>query len=305
MTMNTGNAAKALILMLLFGALFCMLSADVAEAKRFGGGRSFGSRKSYQKPAQKPSPSKDNKTTQQADAPQRRPGGLGGMFGGLLVGSMLGGLLFGGGMGGGNIIDLLLIGGGLFLLMRLLRSRRQLAKTAGGYGTSSGAAPPRDGFGPGAQTSPRSGEGASGGWSGLNAPPPPPGNTQGVFMPPDFDEADFLEGAKVVYNRLQESWDKRDLEDIRTFVAPEVYKEIAEQVSQDPTPGKTEILMLDARLLEVKEIEGETVATVFYDAMLREDSEKGAPAQVREVWHFTRSSPEEQWRLDGIQQLED
>lgn len=306
MTMHTNKAKKVLIFLFLFATLFSMLSADFAEARRLGGGRSFGQRKSYQKPAQKPSPSRDSKTTQQSGTTQKRPGGMGGMLGGLLVGSMLGGLLFGGGMGGGNILDLLLIGGGLFLLMRLLRSRRPLARTAGGYGTGSGAAPPRDTSGHSARTFQKTDKTTSGGWSGLNTPPPPPQNpAEEESVPADFDEAEFLEGAKVVYHRLQESWDKRDLEDIRTFVAPEVYREIAEQASQDPNPGKTEILMLEARLLEVKQLDGETLATVFYDALLREDSGKDTPDQVREVWHFSRPSSDEQWLLAGIQQLED
>jgi predicted lipid-binding transport protein (Tim44 family) len=47
---------------------------------------------------------------------------LGGLLGGMLMGGLIGSLLFGGGFHGPTLIDLLLIGGGLFLLFRFLRS---------------------------------------------------------------------------------------------------------------------------------------------------------------------------------------
>jgi len=297
MTTTADTARKSIILFILFTAVFCLLSADYADARRMGGGRSFGSRKSFSKPAQKPAPSRETQDARQSTTQQtNKPRGFGGMLGGLLMGSLLGGLLFGGGLGGGNFLDLLLIGGGLFLLLRMLRSRRPATSGAGAYNTGAGPPLGRSAAGPS----------EAGGWGNLQAPPPPPDAApQGVSVPADFDADEFLEGAKMAYTRLQESWDRRDLDDLATFVEPEVYQELANQAAEDPDPGKTEILMLEARLLEVKEQDGQTMATVYYDALLREDAEAGAPEQVREVWHFQRSSAGEKWKLAGIQQLED
>jgi predicted lipid-binding transport protein (Tim44 family) len=104
---------------------------------------------------------------------------------------------------------------------------------------------------------------------------------------------------------MQASWDKRDLEDIRQFTSSEVFAEIQSQAQEDPTPGKTEVLLVNSRVVEVRDIDGQTVVSVLYDAMLREDGDRTAK-QVREMWHFSRDArkPEEFWTLEGIQQIE-
>ncbi len=288
--------------------LFMFTIAEFAEARRMGGGRSFGKKQSYSDSYKKPTaPDKPSQGQQQqpggapgAPAKPSRFGGLGGMMGGLLMGGLLGSMLFGGGAGGFGILEMLLVGGGLFLLFKLLRSRRAATAAAGaGIGPSTrsyasmGAEPSR----------------AAGGWSNLATPPPSPGHAApaaGPRLPEGFDAEEFLQGAKAMYTRLQASWDKRDLEDIRGFAAPEVFEELARQAAEDPGPGQTVILTLEARVLEVETEAGETTATVLYDALLREDSRNKAPEQVREVWRFSRgeSTPNPQWKLSGIQQLE-
>jgi predicted lipid-binding transport protein (Tim44 family) len=109
-----------------------------------------------------------------------------------------------------------------------------------------------------------------------------------------------------VYQRLQHSWDKRDLNDIRTFTSQEVYDFIEEQYNNDPTPGTTEILLINGELLEVKTIGNQTVATVYFDVLMREDSSSQDTEQVREVWHFSKYDNQsgDNWVLEGIQQLE-
>ena len=72
------------------------------------------------------------------------------------------------------------------------------------------------------------------------------------------------------------------------------------------TDNHTDILKLDAELLEVREIGSELEAMVLFDAIIREDVNAQAE-QVREVWHFVKPkiSIQSKWLLDGIQQLED
>jgi predicted lipid-binding transport protein (Tim44 family) len=211
------------------------------------------------------------------------------MLGGMLMGGLIGSLLFGGGhgWGGPSLIDLALIGGGLFLLFRFLRSRREAAQAGGpaGYTFDRG---------------PAQGWGTSGVDPAAAAP-----IEQSPSIPADFDQADFLKGAKIMYNRLQASWDKRDLADIRQFTSDEVYDEIRRQVQGSPAPSKTELLLVNPRLLEVREADGRVVASVLYDVMMRETADENAH-QVREIWHFSRQAKDTKafWVLEGIQQVE-
>jgi predicted lipid-binding transport protein (Tim44 family) len=126
-------------------------------------------------------------------------------------------------------------------------------------------------------------------------------------IPPGFDQKEFMRGAKAIYTRLQTSWDKRDLDDIQQFTSPEVWDEIRRQAEEDPRPGKTEIVMVNAKLLEVKAQGSETVASVMYDVLMRETRDETMAKEVREVWHFRSDEkvPGSFWVLEGIQQIED
>ena len=116
---------------------------------------------------------------------------------------------------------------------------------------------------------------------------------------------DFLKGAKTIYARLQASWDKRDLEDIRQSVSPEVLAEIKQQAQEDPQPGKTDLVLINHSILEVREMDNQTVVSVLYDVMMRENGTEMAK-QVRELWHFSRETrkPENFRMREGIQQVE-
>lgn len=274
------------------------LLTETAEAARLGGGRSFGSRPSYQRSAPAPSPSPASPQMSPGQTASPMPGAAsgmgrwGGMFGGLLMGGLIGSLLFGGahGYGGPGILDLVLIGGGLFLLFRFLRARRTAAEASGAAGSLSFDRGPAQEWG-------SSGYDPAAEAGSAEAAPPP--------LPPGFDADEFLKGAKAIYTRLQTSWDKRDLEDIRQFTAPAVFEEIERQAQDDPQPGKTELLLINPRILEVRDIDGQTVASVLYDTMMRE-SRADMARQVREIWHFSRGAndPKAFWVLEGIQQVE-
>jgi len=286
-----------------FSIAVCLLCFwhGAAEAARLGGGKSLGSKPSYQRsaPATTPSPTSPQvspgQTTQQRPVAGPTPspmGRWGGMLGGLLMGGLIGSLLFGGGnaYGGPGLFDILLIGGGLFLLYRFMRARRLATASAAPSGSMSFDRSPtqglgQSGFSPSAEPEPS-----------LAAPP---------TLPADFDADEFLKGAKAIYTRLQASWDKRDFEDIRQFVSPEVLTEIKAQAQEDPQPGKTELLLINSSILEVREAEGQTIVSVFYDVMMRENGTDLA-RQVQELWHFSRETrkPQNFWMLEGIQQVE-
>ena len=120
-----------------------------------------------------------------------------------------------------------------------------------------------------------------------------------------FNADEFLKGANAVYIRLQASWVKRDLQDIRQFASDEVFEEISKQAQEDPVPGKTELLMIKPRIIEGRHLDNQMIVSVLYDVMMRE-KEDTLSKQVRELWHFKQEQdkPEAFWLLEGIQQVE-
>jgi predicted lipid-binding transport protein (Tim44 family) len=261
-----------------------------------GGGRSFGSKPIYQRSAPAPSrqpassPTKSDQAAQQPVGASPSPmGRWGGMLGGLFMGGLIGSLLFGGGFRGPGLLDLLFVGGGLFLLFRFLRARRMAATSP-----SAGSTMPFE-------------HGSASAWGRTRYTPSEESEAAGQqqVLPPGFDAEEFLKGVKTIYARLQAAWDKRDIEDIRSFTSTEVFTEIQQQAKDDPMPGKTELLLIKPSILEVQDTGQQIIVSVLYDVMLRENEDEFSK-QVRELWHFSRdlNNPESFWTLEGIQQVE-
>ena len=105
---------------------------------------------------------------------------------------------------------------------------------------------------------------------------------------------------------LQKAWDDRDLSEIRGLSTDKVFAEIQEQIKASTTDNHTDILKLNAELLEIREVGAELEATVLFDVIIREDI-NAQTEQVKEIWHFIKpkNSIQPKWLLDGIQQLED
>ncbi len=298
-----------------------LVMSDTADAARIGGGRSFGGRSFMTRPTTPPpsfSQPRANRAQQQPGMAAQRPG-MGGIFGGLLAGTLLGSLFGGGGMGGG-ILNLLILGGLAYMAFRLfarMRSARdqQPSRHADAtennafnglrYQTASNRSGPTPRTGPDWSTLAGSG----------TATPTPAAATADedshvlkekmAAMNGTFDEQDFLKGAKAAYARLNAAWDRRDLNDIAAFSTPAFMNDIRQQAAADPTPGNTEILLVDARLVDLREDQGDQLASVFFNVVLREDPNQSASTDVREIWHFTRKADGTgNWKLDGIQQVE-
>lgn len=282
------NKKTGFSILMFFSFTLCLLYLwhDTAEAARMGRGRSFGSKPSYQRSAPSPSQGSAASSTKPGQTARQPAGRWGGMLGGLLMGSLIGSLLFGGAFGGIGLPDLLLVGGGLFLLFRFLHARRVTAASS-----STGGAM-------------RFERGPEPAWGRTNDTPAETAVRQPV-LPQGFDADEFLKGADAIFVRLQGAWDKRDLDDIRSFTSAEVFSEIRQQAEDDPVPGKTELLRINPSILEVRDTGSQIIASVLYDVLLRENEDEFTQ-QVRELWHFSRdrANPESFWILEGIQQVE-
>ncbi len=309
-------------------ALALMLgSVHEAQAKRMGGGKSFGSKPSYSTPYQgSPSPGGLNSAptrsaSQQQAATQNQAarqgfagrGGLMGMLGGLALGGLLGSMFFGGAFEGFNFMDILLFAGVAFLLYRLFAARnrqqpvapssygqnsRQPATEAQNYYRDNQAASASSGFDTDVLF--KKGQSAGAGVAATQT-----GNRfDANNLPAGFDQNTFLKGAESAYRHLQASWDNRDLAEIRGLTTDKVFAEIQGQLQASTDSNKTEVLKLNAELLDVREAGSELEAVVMFDGLISED---GAPAeQIKEVWHFIKpkNSTQTRWFLDGIQQIE-
>ncbi|MDR2076863.1 MAG: 39S ribosomal protein L45 [Desulfovibrio sp.] len=129
---------------------------------------------------------------------------------------------------------------------------------------------------------------------------------RGVVVPADFDLEEFLDGARLLYSRLQTSWAARDLEDLKPFATAEMMDLLRRQAEQDPTPGSVEILLVTAVLTGLVRREEEERVDVAFSAILQENPkgrDQGEKISVNEIWHFVRGpATGGGWRLDGIEQ---
>ena len=106
-----------------------------ADAKRFGGGKSWGAKpKHSQMQKQQAQPAAGQTTGKQPATAGAKPG-IGGMLMGLAAGGLLASLFMGGAFEGLQIMDMLIFGLIAFVIFKLLASRRRQmpqAATAGG-----------------------------------------------------------------------------------------------------------------------------------------------------------------------------
>ncbi|MDF1583172.1 MAG: Tim44-like domain-containing protein [Methyloprofundus sp.] len=314
---------------------FSLSAASIsdAEAKRFGGSSSFGSKSSYSKPYNPKATSSPAKSASQQQASNQnqtarsamsKRGGLMGLIGGLALGGLLGSLFFGGAFENFNLMDLLMFAGIAFVLFKLFAAKagKQQARpsyTRDTYNSPSSSIPPEieNNYQRTDNNSASTGnasfdtdiftnKGKTPDFQVANFIPEEPSIENEIVLPKDFDEADFLEGAKGAFKMLQTAWDKKDLAEIRNLTTDKVFAEIQNQIKATEGDNRTDVLKIEAELLAIRNLGNDLEAVVLFDTLMREDS-NAHPEQVREVWTFIKqkNSLHPKWHLDGLQQLED
>ena len=282
---------KKILTLLTLAVLSFGLVAFDAEAKRFGGGKSIGQQR------QSISPQAAPKSPTAAAPAAAAAGGnkWAGPLAGLAAGGLLAALFMGGAFEGINMMDVLMLAAlmaAVFFVVRMMRKSRQEQVTrplqysgmGANTGSSSDVTPVAMGTGTAAAM----------------APTPHAAN-----IPADFQVEPFLRNAKTSFIRLQAANDARDLNDIREYTTPEMYAEISMQISErGDEPQKTEILAINAELLEVVTTDDQAVASVHFNGQLRE-APGASPETIDEIWHVQKNlkDPESVWLLAGIQQV--
>jgi len=277
-------------------AMFCLMVAGVsheAEAKRFGGGMSFG--KSFSKPHASPS-SRQGFSQKQNSAASPARSGMMGMLGGLAMGGLLGALLFGGAFNGINFMDILILGGIALAIFWFMRKKAAAAAPQEQYAYS-GHQPQEDTrmLDDDAFTSSQGSPQAS------------------ATARPDVDEAFFVPASKDIFLRMQTSWDNKNMADIRTFCTAEIASRIELDMNAlGETKTQTEIAMLNVDMLDTWiESDYEWVAVKF-SALLKEvtlaktgEVLESVSNNLDETWIFRHAPKSEDptWYLAGIQQV--
>jgi predicted lipid-binding transport protein (Tim44 family) len=128
-------------------------------------------------------------------------------------------------------------------------------------------------------------------------------------IPPGFDAEAFLRASKTNFIELQAAWDRADIPSLRAMMTDgmlsQIKLQLADRERQQPHTGNlTDVVMLEARLLAIEDVEHEYIASVEFSGLIREDLSVG-PGPFREVWNITRSkSGQAGWLVAAVQALQ-
>jgi predicted lipid-binding transport protein (Tim44 family) len=297
-------------------AALALAHADFADAARMGGGRSFGMQRSITPPAARTPPSTSNSVTgpaanpvmpakpgataaapaaaagaAAAAAPSRASRWLGpiaGLAAGLGLAALFSHLGLSEGLGSLLLIGLLAVGA--IVLVRAFLARR------GGVAMQpAGARDEPVRFEP-ARTPAI--EPAWGAPAALGATDAGTGR-----YPPGFDAAPFVDQAQQQFRRLQAAYDRGDRDFLADMTTPEMHAEIGRDLATRGSSQPTDIVTLDAEILEVVREGDRYVATVRFHGTMREDGARDAQP-FEEAWNLVKPvDGSSGWLLAGIQQF--
>ena len=300
----------SILLLAAFAALTLTLS-DLADAARMGGGRSFGAQRQSVTPSNPAPPAAAPANSAAAQpttpaagttpAPAAAPSGASrwlGPIAGIAAGLGLAALLshFGLSEGFGSLLLVGLVIFASVFLVRMLMRRRETAKPLQYAGAS---------VRPGYENQARPV------WSDAPKVEPPVAPAAGAPgfgvtrkpLPQGFDAAGFASEAKRQFIRLQGSYDTADRAALSAVMTSEMYTEIGRELDERGPHQATEIVTLDADVLDVSTEGDKHWASVRFTGLVREDGEP-QPKSIDEVWNLAKPvRGTSGWLLAGITQL--
>lgn len=255
-------------------------AVDHAEAKRFGGGKSFGmQRTAPTKQTAAPAPQQQGAAPTAAPKKNSWMGPIAGLAAGLGLAALFSHLGMGEGMA--NFMMMALLAMAAFMLFRWLMRRNAPAAPAVQYAGMPHSAPVAFDQTPAALGS----------------------STATSSFPPGFDADAFAREAKLNFIRLQAAFDTRNLDDVRAFTAPEVFAEISMQLAERGDAAQTtDVMVLNAEVLEAVDEGNRHIVSVRFTGQVREDAD-AAPIALDEIWHLSKPvNGQGGWVIAGIQQ---
>ena len=255
-----------------------------ADAKRFGGGKSWGAKpKHSQMQKQQAQPAAGQTTGKQPATAGAKPG-IGGMLMGLAAGGLLASLFMGGAFEGLQIMDMLIFGLIAFVIFKLIASRRRQMPQAA---TAGGPAMQREAH--------NANQNIFGGSSAAARPV--------IQVPAWFNESSFLQAAEGHFNALQQHWDANEMHLIAEFVTPEMLTFLTtERSSLGDAMQSTYIDDLTVQLDGLDEQSDLTVATITFHGVAKTSRFDQGEA-FSESWRMERKNGDNQpWLIAGIRQ---
>lgn len=285
---------KRLLSTLMVTFLTLAFTMEDAEARRLGGGRSFGAQRQSVAPSksvQQTPPSQAAPAAPAAGTAAATPAGNRwlGPIAGLAAGLGLGWLIGQGGFGemmGTLLLMALLAFAVMFVLRRFARPRTEGNMQYAAAGNDPAAAAP---------AALASGAGTA---SDFGAQPRP-------NVPAGFDTDGFLRQAKLNFVKLQAAHDSGKFDELREFTTDEMFESIKRDMQEHGAGAQqTDVVTLQAELLEAL-TEGDTHwASVRFAGMIRENPD-AQPESFQEIWNLAKpASGATGWVLAGIQQVQ-
>ena len=260
-----------------------------ANAKRFGGGKSFGSAPSHQTRQAAPAAA-----APAAAGAAAKAGGASrwlGPLAGLAAGGLLASMFMGGGFQGMQFFDILIMAVIAFLIFRFIAARRR--KQQADMMAPAGHAPmQREAF----DAKPAAPSIFGGGSAAPAARPV-------INAPAWFNEQSFLEAARNHFQSLQQHWDANEMDKIAEFVTPQML-DFLKRERADLGDGfqSTYIDNLTVQLDGLDDRADKTIATLTFSG-LSKSSRFDQGEAFSESWNMERQQGDNQpWLVAGIRQ---
>ncbi|USD31552.1 MULTISPECIES: Tim44 domain-containing protein [Vibrio] len=272
----------------------------IAEAKKFGGGKSFG--KSF-KTAPAPKQQQQNTNTIGKDQGTKTQGAskkglMGGLLGGLLAGGLLA-AFFGGAFEGIQFMDILIMGLIAFVIFKLMRGllgskqgsmNQQRQQPAFGGSAPKFEQPNVHNFEQQPQTGGQSG-------FGFGSQTDIPHN-----YPPGFDQSAFINGAREHYRILQGAWNHNQLETIEEYVSPSLFEDLKAERAKLDGEQHTDVMYVDAEIVRADHDASKAQLSLQFSGRYR-DAVEDVEENIEDIWHLERdlTVPNAPWLIVGIQ----
>ncbi|EWC39776.1 hypothetical protein GFL09_15905 [Pseudomonas stutzeri] len=257
-----------------------------AHAKRFGGGKSFGSAPSHQT-RQAPQQTQAAPTQAGRQTPAAASGASRwlGPLAGLAAGGLLASMFMGDGFEGIQFMDILIFGLIAFLLFRFLAARRRQQQ------------PAMAGHAPMQREMPQQPASIFGGSAAPAAAAPV------INAPAWFNEQSFVAAAREHFLSLQQHWDANEMDKIAEFVTPQLLGFLKQERAEiGDAYQSTFVDDLQIQLDGVDDDAEKTTATLTFSGVAKTSRfDQGEP--FSESWRMERVQGENQpWLVAGIRQ---